>query len=152
MLSFFLRAGAVTVFSSLALLRISSSITWRVLLLLALLLGCPAPSGARDTNRSRVLGFRPLSRCLCGLVSRDTKKSPPFWRAGFSLGPAVFGFGSGAEWYGQVTRSTGRRTQELRFEACLFESPVKGVAWTLGMHTATPFLGVPLFRFDVFTF
>ncbi|CAJ1427134.1 unnamed protein product [Effrenium voratum] len=60
-LSFFLRAGAVTVFSSLALLRISSSITWRVLLLLALLLGC-------------------------------------------------------AEWYGQVTRSTGRRTQDALAE------------------------------------
>eukprot|EP00913_Durusdinium_trenchii_P027082 g25416.t2 len=57
-LSFFLRSGAVALCSLLELLRLSPSITWRVLLMLTLVMVC-------------------------------------------------------AEWYGRVTRSTGRKTQDF---------------------------------------
>eukprot|EP00435_Cladocopium_sp_Y103_P010624 s989_g2.t1 len=60
-LSFFLRSGAVSVCSLVALLRLSPSITWRVLLMLALVMLC-------------------------------------------------------AEWYGRVTRWTGRKTQDTLAE------------------------------------
>ncbi|CAK9020091.1 unnamed protein product [Durusdinium trenchii] len=60
-LSFFLRSGAVALCSLLELLRLSPSITWRVLLMLTLVMVC-------------------------------------------------------AEWYGRVTRSTGRKTQDALAE------------------------------------